>query len=274
MPQNISRMKNPKPRLICFSGCASKKEEETNTFIVGMECNYAPFNWTQTEKTDTSVPIDGVDGYADGYDVRLAQMIADGLGKELVIKKIEWDGLSLAVQAGSIDAIIAGMSPTAERKISIEFSDPYFVSDIVILVKKDGAYATATSLADFSGAKITAQLNTLHYGLINQISGVNKQTAMETYPAMIVAVQSGKIDGCIFDYVGAVAACMANDDIAFISFAEGKGFDVSMDEIAVSVGLKKGSDYTADINKILEDLSEEERQEIMDAAIAAQPLSE
>ncbi len=255
----------------CFSGC-SKKEEDT--FVVGMECNYAPFNWTQTEETEESVPIDGVNGYADGYDVRLAKIIADTLGKKLVIKKIEWDGLSLALQSGDIDAIIAGMSPTAERAATIDFTDPYYVSDIVILVKKGSAYADATSLADFSGAKITAQINTLHYGLIDQIPGVDKQTAMDTYPAMVVAVQSGKIDGCIYDYVGAVAACLANDDIAFVAFEESDGFDVELEDIAVSVGLEKGSELVDDINEILAGLSEEDRLEIMDAAIAAQPLSE
>jgi ABC-type amino acid transport substrate-binding protein len=239
-----------------------------------MECNYAPFNWTQADESDTSVPISGVNGYADGYDVRLAKMIADGLGKTLVVKKIEWDGLSLALQSGQIDAIIAGMSPTEERKATIDFTDPYFMSDIVILVKKDSKFAKATSLADFSGAKITAQINTLHYPLIDEIPGVDKQPAMDTYPTMVVAVQSGKIDGCVFDYVGAVAACMANDDITFVSFEQGKGFDVGLEDVAVSVGLKKGSTLVGDINKILAGISEEQRQKIMDAAIAAQPLSE
>ena len=63
---------------------------ENNTFVVGMECNYAPFNWTQVNETKTSVPLEG-GGFADGYDVAIAKAIADYLGKDLVIKKMSWD---------------------------------------------------------------------------------------------------------------------------------------------------------------------------------------
>ena len=86
---------------------------------------------------------------------------------------------------------IAGMSPTAERMATIDFTDPYYESELVIVVRKDGAYAEATSLADFAGAKITGQLNTFHYTVIDQIPDVQKQTAMDTIPTMVVALTSG-----------------------------------------------------------------------------------
>ncbi len=79
-----------------------------------MECGYAPFNWSQVEATEDSVPIDGNQGYAGGYDVEIAKRIAEGLGRELVIVKLEWDGLIPALNAGIIDAVVAGMSPTEE----------------------------------------------------------------------------------------------------------------------------------------------------------------
>ena len=176
--------------MFCAAACGKAGSEtpdaaDDGKFRVGMECDYAPFNWTQSEPSDTAVPIEGGAGYADGYDVQLAKQLAEAMGKELVIVKIEWDGLTLALQSGKIDAIIAGMSPTAERKASIDFSAPYYTSDLVIVVRKDGAYANAASLADFSGAKITAQLNTFHYTVIDQIEGVDKQQALDTFPAMI-----------------------------------------------------------------------------------------
>lgn len=252
----------------------SCKKKDANTFVVGMECDYAPFNWTQADESDIAVKIDGVNGYADGYDVRIAQMIADGLGKKLVIKKIEWDGLSLALESGKIDAIIAGMSPTAERALTIDFTDPYYKSDLVIVVKKESAFADAASLADFSGAKITAQINTWHYTVIDQIDGVNKQTAMDTFPAMIVALQSGKIDGYISERPGAISAMTANSDLTFVDFAEGQGFETNPEDTTVAVGLKKGSDLVDDINEILAGISQDKREEIMGAALADQPISE
>ena len=159
-------------------------------FRVGMECGYAPFNWSQVEATEDSVPIDGNQGYAGGYDVEIAKRIAEGLGRELVIVKLEWDGLIPALNAGIIDAVIAGMSPTEERKLSVLFTDNYYNSDLVIVVRKDGAYANATQLSDFAGARITGQQNTFHYTVIDQIEGVQKMTAMESFPSMIVPARN------------------------------------------------------------------------------------
>ena len=114
-------------------------------FRVGMECDYPPFNWTQVEADENSVPIDGGMGYAGGYDVEIAKRIAEALDKELVVVKIEWDGLIPALNSGMIDAVIAGMSPTAERKITVDFTDAYYNSDLVIVVRKDSEYANAAT---------------------------------------------------------------------------------------------------------------------------------
>lgn len=250
-----------------------QSEGKKEPFRVGMECDYAPFNWTQAQPSDTSVPIEG-GGYADGYDVQVAKLIAESLGRELVIVKTEWDGLTLAVQSGKIDAIIAGMSPTAERQVSIDFSDPYYESDLVVVVKKDGPYANAKTLADFGGAKITGQLNTFHYTVIDQIPGVEKQQALDSFPAMIVALQSGKVDGYISERPGAISATEANADLAFVEFAEGQGFEASPEDVAVAVGLKKGSELAPEINEVLNGVSKETRQQMMDDAVSRQPISE
>lgn len=243
------------------------------TLRVGMECNYTPFNWTQSEESDEAVPI-AAGGYADGYDVRIARKIADALDMDLEIVKTEWDGLVPSLTSGMIDVIIAGMSPTAERKMTIDFSDAYYVSDLCIVVKADGPYASAKSLADFSGAKITGQLNTFHYTVIDQIEGVKKQEAMETFPAMIVALKAGAIDGYISERPGALSAQMSNPELAFVAFDEGQGFTVDPEEVTIAVGVAKGSELTQKINEILAGISQQERDEIMSAALAAQPLSE
>ncbi len=253
---------------MAFMGMASAE-----TFRVGMECDYAPFNWTQTEPSDTAVPIEA-GGYADGYDVRIAKRIAEGLGRELVIVKTAWDGLPMAVMSGDIDAIIAGMSPTAERALTIDFTDPYYESDLVVVVKADGAYAQAKSLSDLSGAKITGQLNTFHYTVIDQIPDVEKVTAMETFPAMIVALNAGAIDGYVSERPGAEAAVGANPGLTYVEFDEGAGFEASPEDVAIAVGLAKGSELKDQINEILAGISKEERQQIMDEATADQPLAE
>lgn len=243
------------------------------TLHVGMECNYPPFNWTQTEANDATVPIES-GAFCGGYDVEIAKLIAQSLGKELVVVKIEWDGLIPALNSGVIDTVIAGMSPTAERKLTVDFSDAYYRSELVVVVKKDGKYADATKLSDFSGAAITGQLNTFHYSVIDQIEGVSKLPAMESFPAMVVAISSGAIDGYISERPGAVSAMASNPDLSFVQFAPGEGFVASDDDVAIAVAVKKGSDeLLSGINEAIAKISVEDQQKLMDQAIAAQPLS-
>jgi putative lysine transport system substrate-binding protein len=263
---------------ILLAGCGSSSSdstgssEEDGTFKVGLEAGYAPFNWTQMNDSNDGVKIDGNAEYAGGYDVEIAKRIAKDLGKELVIVKTEWDGLVPALTSGKIDAIVAGMSPTTERKQTIDFSDNYYTSDLVMVVKKGGEYEGATSIQDFKGAKVTAQLNTFHYSVIDQIKGVDKKTAMDNFTAMRVALESGMIDGYVSERPEAVSASAANDNFAMVEFTD--GFVTSEDETAIAVGLAKDSKLTEKINTTLAAISEEERQNIMDTAIKNQPAAQ
>jgi len=252
--------------VMLLTGCGSSS---SSTFKVGLEAGYAPFNWTQKDDSNGAVKIEGGSDYAGGYDVEIAKKIAKDLGKELVITKTEWDGLVPALSSGKIDAIIAGMSPTAKRKEVIDFSDNYYKSDLVMVVKKGGKYDAATSINDFKGAKITAQLNTLHYSVIDQIQGVKKETAMDNFPAMRVALQSGIIDGFVSERPEGLSSQAANNSFKMVEFK--KGFTTSQEDKSIAVGLAKKSDLTAKINKTLAGISQADRKKIMDTAIKNQP---
>jgi len=257
---------------VALVGCGGAKKEEANTFKVGMEAGYAPYNWTQLTDANGGVKIAGSSEYAGGYDVEIAKRIADGLGKELVVVKTEWDGLVPALVSGKVDAIIAGMSPTAERKETIDFTDTYYQSNLVMLVKNGGKYENAKTLTDFSGAKITGQLNTFHYTVIDQIPNVKKQPAMDNFPAMRVALESGVIDGYVTERPEAVSAQSANNNFKMVEFTE--GFVTSPEDTAIAVGLQKGSPLKDKINEILNGISQEQRLEIMDRAIENQPAAQ
>lgn len=267
--------------IVSLAGCgqttqtssAAAQSGEVKEFKVGMECNYAPFNWTQSDASNGAVPIQG-GGYAGGYDIEIAKKVAEGLGRKLVVVKTAWDGLGPAVNSGVIDAIIAGMSPLTERKASIDFTDKYYTSDLVIVVQKDGKYANAKSLQDFKGAKITGQQNTYHYSVIDQIQGVSKQTAMKDFPTMITALSSGVIDGYISERPGALSAQASNPNLTFVAFDAGKGFTTGDHETDICVGLKKGSDLVDSINKILAKIPESDRKTIMDNAVKNQPVAQ
>ena len=259
--------------LMLIISCMPVHAEGTNgTLKVGMECGYAPFNWMQPNETEFTAPVQG-GGYADGYDVQIARQIADALNMELVIVKTEWDGLAMAVQSGAIDAIIAGMSPTAQRRMTLDFTDHYYQSELVVVVRKDGAYANATKLSDLSGANIVAQLNTFHDTVVEQIPGVKHGMPMETFPAMIVALQSGAIDGYVAERPGAVADTTANPDLTFVNFEAGQGFVASEDDTAVAIGLAIGSPLLSQINDVLATIDQATREQLMLDATARQPLN-
>ena len=265
--------------LASCSGAAGKndldKVKEAGKIVVGMECAYAPYNWTTSQASDTTVPISNSQGsYADGYDVQIAKLIAEALDVDLEIKAIEWDGLIPALEAGEIDMIIAGMSPTEERKLSIAFSDTYFDSNLVMVIKADGAYASADNIQDFNGAKITAQLNTFHYTVIDQINGVNKQTALQDFSALIQSLDSGAIDGYVCEKPGAISAVAANDAFTYVEFAEGNGFTCDPAESSISVGVRQESTLLDAINTAIAALSTADKEAMMDAAIERQPDAE
>ena len=264
----------------CFVGCGASNEnddlaaiQEKGKIVVGMECAYAPYNWSEPTANEYTVKVSN-GTYADGFDVQIAKLIAESLGVELEIKAIEWDGLIPALEAGEIDMIIAGMSPTEKRMLSIDFSDTYFDSNLVMVVNKNSQYANADSIDDFSGAKITGQLNTFHYDVIDQIDGVNKQTALQDFSALIQSLESGAIDGYVCEKPGAVSAVAANDNFTYIEFSEGNGFECDPAESSISVGLRKDSNLTAKVNEAIATLSKAAKESMMDAAIARQPVEE
>ncbi len=255
--------------LLC--GCG-KTEKAAETFTIGLDCVYAPYNWSQTNNANGAVAIKDGSGYCGGYDVEIAKQIAASMGKELVIVKTDWEGLIPALNAGKVDAVFAGMSPTAERKFSVDFSDPYYESKLVIVVKADGPYADADSLDDFDGAKIVAQLNTFHDTVVDQIPNVVHMTPMETFPDMIIALQSGKVDGYISERPVAVSVKASNPDLTFVDLSEENGFVTDPEDVTSAIAVKKGSPILEDINKGLQAISEDERQELMEAAVANQPV--
>jgi ABC-type amino acid transport substrate-binding protein len=247
-------------------------ESETE-FVVGLEAAYAPFNWSTPTENSFTVPLSGQPGfYVDGFDVVMSQRIADELGLDLVIRAIEWDGLIVALTSGEIDMIIAGMSPTAERAQTVSFSEAYYRSEQVMVVRSDSTYADATSLADFSGARVVAQEGTLQDDLIDQIAGVNHRPTLNDYSALAVALSSGSVDAFVAELPVAQGLVASNSIYSIIQFGEGLGFTVTEEDVAVAVALRQEDvDLLAAVNLALSTISFEDRNTIMTEALSRQP---
>lgn len=260
--------------LLLVTGCSKAPAKDNaapadnGKFVVGMECNYAPFNWTQVESGETTVSLGG-SGNADGYDVVMAKAIADGLGKTLEIKKLAWEGLEPALSAGEIDAVIAGMTDTPERRQNAEFTKPYYSSDMVIIVRGDDPIANITSISELSGKKVQGQLSTLYDTVIDQIDGVVHSTPLSSYPLMVVALQNNEVDALTAELPVARGVVATNPDLKIVQFEKGKGFEA---DTSVSIALKKGNDTLRDqIQTVLDGITEEQRVQWMTDATARQP---
>ncbi len=260
----------------CGNGSASTAQEntDTNTLRVGMECNYAPYNWSTTTETETSQKISSVD-YCDGYDVMIATQLAEDTGKEVEIVKLDWDNLILSLQNNQIDAIIAGMTETEERAKEVDFTTPYYVSTEVVIVKKDSPLAQIQSISELSGFKVQGQMNTIYDTIIDQIDGVIHEPAAETFPASVQALQSGAVDAVTSELPVAKGVCEANSDLTYIEFADGKGFAGAETDASVSIAVRKGdTELFNALQTALDAISEDERQSLIEKAVANQPANE
>ena len=260
---------------------AAAEDENDKVFRVGMECNYVPFNWTQEteELSDGSkaVPIYGSDFYAYGYDVAVAQKLADEMGMELEIHKVDWSSIGTSLDAGDYDAIIAGMGKTAEREISYSFTEPYYYRDNCIVVKKGGAYENVTKLSDLAGTgcKLTTQLGTGWVPLLDQVEGGvqagNYETTSECF-------SNGVADVCVVDLPTAESAALTNDDLKVITLDPSDTFTGDDEMVNVCIATRK--DDTAFRDKIQDAMDaigwndKDAMDKLMDQVIKLQPASE
>lgn len=253
-----------------------KETGDKKVLKVAMECSYAPYNWTQPTDAGGAVPISGSSDFAYGYDVMMAKKIADELGYGLEIVKLDWDSLVPAVQSGKVDCVIAGQSVTAERMQSVDFTDPYYYATIVTLVKAGGKYENAKSVADFTGATATSQLNTIWYdNCLPQIPNADIQPAQESAPAMLVSLSSGRCDLVVTDKPTGQAALVAYPDFKLLDFTGTEGeFKVSDEDVNIGISLKKGNTELKDaVNGVLAKMSKDDFNKMMEEAISVQPLS-
>ena len=249
---------------------------DPTTLTVAMECAYAPYNWTQNDDANGAVEIRGSSDYAYGYDVMMAKKIADALGQNVQIVKLDWDSLIPAVMSGDVDCVIAGQSITAERAAQVDFSDPYYYASIITLTKKDSQYASAASVADLAGATATSQLGTIWYdNCLSQIPDANILPAQETAPSMLVALSSGACDIVVTDRPTGQAALVAYPDFTLLDFGGGDSdFQVSDEDINIGISMKKGNTELKEaIDSVLTKMTKDDFSAMMDEAISVQPLA-
>ena len=236
---------------------------------IGLECAYNPFNYTEYASTEYNAPIKGTNGeYAAGYDILIAKKLCEDLGVRLEVVRCEWDGLIPSLQSKTIDVVIAGMTATPQRRNSIDFTDAYYSSQLVIVTKDTEEIRNYTKIEDFAGMKFMAQVGTVQADLIDDLgdsksesyAGIVACTHSNTYPEAFIALTAGTVDAVVCE------TPVAND---FISLHNGYRYTVleGNDDFVVSVNIgvskKAVSSYLEKLNASLGKISQSEREAMM-----------
>ncbi|MGN0317708.1 MAG: transporter substrate-binding domain-containing protein [Lachnospira sp.] len=246
----------------CLPGCGSGSKSSSSdkkVLRVGMECAYAPFNWTQESENvadgSKAVKIYGSEYYAYGYDVAVAQMIADKLGMELEVHKVEWDSIGISLDAGDYDCIIAGMGYTPARAASYNFCDIYYYRDDCFVALKGSGLENCKTLADMADKKVTTttQLGTGWVEMCSQVPNATIGANYETTSECIMAVQNGVATAALLDVPTALTAQKSNPDLVVVKISDLVNTSGTTD---VHIAVRKDDTELHDkINQAMKDLN-------------------
>lgn len=248
---------------------------EDGVLTVAMECNYAPYNWSQSDDSNGAVPISGSNEYANGYDVMMAKKLCEANGWKLEIVRLDWDSLVPAVLSGVVDAVIAGQSMTAARAEMVDFAGPYLYASIVCLARRGTPQAEAKGISELSGY-CTSQLGTIWYSVcLPQIPNAEIQPAAESAPAMLMALETGAVDFVCTDIPTAQGALAVYPDMVLLDFSGSEdNFVVSEEEINIGISVMKGNAVLKDaLDAVLSTMTVDDFNAMMAEATAIQPIN-
>jgi putative lysine transport system substrate-binding protein len=285
--------------LVTITSCSKEKKTGTGTIDsnspyaaatvltggilrVGMECAYAPFNWTQSTPEVAkdgwvAEPIYGTSDYGFGYDVMFAKKIADELGWKLEIHKVQWSSIILGLKTKEFDTIIGGMIYSEKRDQTLDFTRAYYNRDNVMVIKKGGKYEKAKTLSDFTGCRSTTQINTNWAAYVSQIPDVKVIPYPESTAEVVMQVAMNNVDCAVLDYPTGFSATLSNPEVSIIRFEKGKGFTTPEGASeACSVAVDEGNTVLRDAISLAMDSIDWQQKDMdkyMDLAIQLQPLN-
>ena len=211
---------------------------ERGQLILGTESTYPPFEF---------IVIENGQSVGAGFDVMLAQKIAEKLGVTLVTSEMAFDSLIPAIQAGTID-IAASMTPTDERKQAVDFSENYYETSNVFLVR-NGEEGNFTSAESFDGKTIGAQVGTAQNDLVVNDMTNAQILLLPKVTTLVQELKTGNIDAiCMEKPAGDIYAAAYPDlviaDYVVADAAGGVAFPAA----------KGQDDLIAFINETIEEL--------------------
>ncbi|OFI49677.1 amino acid ABC transporter substrate-binding protein [Floricoccus tropicus] len=242
--------------LVTLVGCGSKsssgegdkslqKIKDKGELVVALSPDYAPFEF-QMIKDGKNVVV--------GSDVDLANKIAEKIGVKVKIDTMDFSNVLASVSSGKADMAISGLTATSERRKAFDFSDEYYKTKNIVVIKKSNSDKYKT-IADFKGAKVSAQKGSIQEDIVkNEI----KDASLVSLPksgAMINELKNGTVDAVVLDNMVAESYVAANSDLEVIKDITFKSDDEESNAIAMTKGSKT---LQEEVNKIIADLKKDD----------------
>ena len=212
--------------------------------VVGTSADYPPYEFhTMANGKDEIV----------GFDIDVAKEVAKDLGVELEVKDMDFDGLLVALQAGKVDMVFAGMTPTDERKENADFSDIYY-SATHRFILRSGEEGSVKSFDDLKDKKIGVQKGSIQEGIAKDNFDEANIKSLAKVTDLVLDLKNKKVDAILIEEGVAKINCDKNKDIAMSDFV------VTDENGGAAIALKKGStELQTEVNKTISKLKEEDK---------------
>ena len=222
--------------LVCgLAACGGGSAKDSGTITFGTNAEFPPFEF---------VASNGVIGQYDGIDMAIAKQIAEKNGMTAEIENMEFDSLLIALENGQIDAVIAGMTVTDERKEEADFSTPYYEATQVMIVKED---SDITKASDMEGKRICVIQGYTGETCVNDMG--YSYEAFKKGTEAVMELVNGKCDVVVIDSATARKYVSDNEGLKIVE--DPAAFEGEQYAIAV----KKGNTELLDkINKVIEEM--------------------
>lgn len=231
--------------LSMFSACSKGEEKEVGAdknkkvLIMGTSADYKPYEYVEASKSDEII----------GFDVDIAKYIGKELGYEVKVKDMDFGGLLASLSSGKVDFVMAGMTPTAERKENADFTDIYFVAKNMIVSKKD---SNIKSLQDLKGKKVGVQTGSIQEEKANEFKKQVdlKAEGRDRVPEIVQEIKAGRFDAAILEDT------IAKHYLEKVKGLQGIEIQEAPEEVGALIALPKNSDKTAEFNKVIQKMKE------------------
>lgn len=212
--------------------------------VVGTSADYPPYEFHAIK--------DGKDDIV-GFDIDIAKEVAKDLGVELEVKDMDFDGLLVALQAGKVDMVFAGMTPTDERKENADFSDIYYTATHRFILRS-GEEGSVKSFDDLKDKKIGVQKGSIQEGIAKDNFDAANIKSLAKVTDLVLDLKNNKVDAILIEEGVAKINCDKNKDIAVSDFV------VKDEDGGAAIALKKGStELQTEVNKTISKLKEEDK---------------